>query len=128
MAEKKKCNSHLPKFAREFGLGLVAANDVHFLRRSDHRAHDVLLCINTATKIEDEQRMRYEPELYFKSPAEMGEIFRDFPEAITNTLEITDRCNLGIEFGESKHPEPPVPPGKRREGYLRELRAKRLHV
>src|SRR3984893_4349700 len=54
MAEQKQCNAHLPKFAREFGLGLVAANDVHFLRRSDHKAHDVLLCINTATKIEDE--------------------------------------------------------------------------
>src|SRR5207302_1200033 len=85
------------------GDGLVAANDVHFLRRSDHRAHDVLLCINTATKIEEEQRMRYEPELYFKSPAEMREIFRDFPEAITNTLEIADRCNLEIEFGKSKY-------------------------
>src|ERR1700720_681493 len=121
MAEQKQCNAHLPKFAREFGLGLVAANDVHFLRRSDHRAHDVLLCINTATKIEDEQRMRYEPELYFKSPAEMREIFRDFPEAITNTLEIADRCNLEIEFGKSKYPEYPVPPGKTREGYLREL-------
>src|SRR5207244_4443968 len=99
MAEQKQCNAHLPKFAREFGLGLVAANDVHFLRRSDHKAHDVLLCINTATKIEDEQRMRYEPELYFKSPAEMREIFRDFPEAITNTLEIAYRCNLEMELG-----------------------------
>jgi DNA polymerase-3 subunit alpha len=127
MAEQKKCNAHLPKFAREFGLGLVAANDVHFLRRSDHKAHDVLLCINTAAKIEDEQRMRYEPELYFKSPAEMREIFRDFPEAITNTLEIADRCNLEIEFGKSKYPEYPVPPGKTREGYLRELCYKGLH-
>jgi DNA polymerase-3 subunit alpha len=127
MAEQKQCNAHLPKFAREFGLGLVAANDVHFLRRSDHRAHDVLLCINTATKIEDEQRMRYEPELYFKSPAEMREIFRDFPEAITNTLEIADRCNLEIEFGKSKYPEYPVPAGKTREGYLRELCYKGLH-
>src|SRR6478735_1096699 len=127
MAEQKQCNAHLPKFAREFGLGLVAANDVHFLRRSDHRAHDVLLCINTATKIEDEQRMRYEPELYFKSPAEMREIFRDFPEAITNTLEIADRCNLEIEFGKSKYPEYPVPAGKTREGYLRELCYQGLH-
>src|SRR6266436_250739 len=127
MAEQKQCNAHLPKFAREFGLGLVAANDVHFLRRSDHRAHDVLLCINTATKIEDEQRMRYEPELYFKSPAEMCEIFRDFPDAITNTLEIADRCNLEIEFGKSKYPEYPVPAGKTREGYLRELCYKGLH-
>src|SRR4030095_37270 len=127
IADQKKCNVHLPKFAREFGLGLVAANDVHFLRRSDHKAHDVLLCINTAAKIEDEQRMRYEPELYFKSPAEMREIFRDFPDAITNTLEIADRCNLEIEFGKSKYPEYPVPPGKTREGYLRELCYKGLH-
>src|ERR1700720_726057 len=121
MAEQKQCNAHLPKFAREFGLGLVAANDVHFLRRSDHRAHDVLLCINTATKIEDEQRMRYEPELYFKSPAEMHEIFREFPEAIMNTLEIGERCHLDLEFGRSKYPEYPVPAGKTRGGYLREL-------
>src|SRR5216110_1842195 len=127
MAEQKRCNAHLPKFAREFGLGLVAANDVHFLRRSDHRAHDVLLCINTATKIEDEQRMRYEPELYFKSPAEMREVFRDFPAAIRNTLEIAERCNLEIEFGKSKYPEYPVPPGKTREGYLRELCYKGFH-
>src|SRR5213595_307274 len=127
MAEQKQCNVHLPKFAREFGLGLVAANDVHFLRRSDHKAHDVLLCINTAAKIEDQQRMRYEPELYFKSPAEMREIFRDFPEAITNTLEIADRCNVELEFGKSKYPEYPVPPGKTREAYLRELCYKGLH-
>jgi DNA polymerase-3 subunit alpha len=121
IAEQKKCNVYLPKFARQFGLGLVAANDVHFLRRSDHRAHDVLLCINTAAKIEDEQRMRYEPELYFKSPDEMRKIFRDFPEAITNTLEIANRCNLEIEFGKSKYPEYPVPEGKTRDGYLCEL-------
>jgi DNA polymerase III subunit alpha len=121
IADQKKCNMHLPKFARELGLGLVAANDVHFLRRSDHKAHDVLLCINTAAKIEDEQRMRYEPELYFKSPDEMREIFRGFPEAITNTLEIADRCNLEIEFGKSKYPEYPVPEGKTRDGYLCEL-------
>jgi DNA polymerase-3 subunit alpha len=121
IADQKKCNVHLPKFARELGLGLVAANDVHFLRRSDHKAHDVLLCINTAAKIEDEQRMRYEPELYFKSPDEMREIFRGFPEAITNTLEIADRCNLEIEFGKSKYPEYPVPEGKTRDGYLCEL-------
>src|SRR6476660_2621707 len=127
IADQKKCNVHLPKFAREFGLGLVAANDVHFLRRSDHKAHDVLLCINTAAKIEDEHRMRYEPELYFKSPAEMREIFRDFPDAITNTLEIADRCNLEIEFGQSKYPEYPVPAGKTREGYLRELCYQGLH-
>src|SRR6184192_4402628 len=127
MEAQRLCNRVLPQIARDIGLGLVAANDVHFLRRSDHKAHDVLLCINTAARIEDEQRMRYEPELYFKSPAEMREIFRDFPEAITNTLEIAERCNLEIEFGKSKYPEYPVPPGKTREGYLRELCYKGLH-
>src|SRR5437588_791872 len=127
IAEQKVCNTHLPKFAKEFGLGLVAANDVHFLRRSDHKAHDVLMCINTGAKVHDEDRMRYEPELYFKSPTEMREIFRDFPDAITNTLEIASRCHLELEFGRSKYPEYPAPPGKTREAYLRELCYKGLH-
>lgn len=127
IAEQKICNAHLPKFAREFGLGLVAANDVHFLRRSDHQAHDVLMCINTGAHIEDERRMRYEPELFFKSPAEMREIFRDYPEAISNTLAIAERCNLQLEFGQSKYPEYPAPEGKTRESYLRELCYKGLH-
>src|SRR5206468_1124362 len=61
------------------------------------------------------------PELYFKSPAEMREVFRDFPEAISNTLEIGERCRVDLEFGRSKYPEYPVPAGKTREGYLREL-------
>src|SRR5438477_8386267 len=127
IAEQKTCNTHLPKFAKEFGLGLVAANDVHFLRRSDHRAHDVLMCINTGAKVEDQDRMRYEPELYFKSPEEMREIFRDFPDAISNTVEIAARCNLELEFGRSKYPEYPAPEGKTREAYLRELCYKGLH-
>ena len=76
----------LPQIARDIGVGLVAANDVHFLRRSDHDAHDVMLCIGTGKMVQDENRMRYVPELYFKSPAEMREVFRDFPEAISNTL------------------------------------------
>src|SRR5437016_134626 len=127
IAEQKICNTHLPKFAKEFGLGLIAANDVHFLRRSDHRAHDVLMCINTGAKVQDQDRMRYEPELYFKSPEEMREIFRDFPDAIRNTVEIAARCNLELEFGRSKYPEYPAPEGKTRESYLRELCYKGLH-
>src|SRR6267378_3397546 len=119
--EQRKCNSVLPQIARDLGVGLVAANDVHFLRRSDHQAHDVMLCIGTGKMVQDENRMRYVPELYFKSPAEMRELFRDFPEAIANTLEIGERCRLNLEFGCSKYPEYPAPPGKTREEYLREL-------
>jgi DNA polymerase-3 subunit alpha len=121
MEEQRKCNGVLPQIARDLGVGLVAANDVHFLRRTDHEAHDVMLCIGTGKMVQDETRMRYVPELYFKSPNEMRMVFRDFPQAIQNTLEIGERCHLDLEFGRSKYPEYPVPAGKTREGYLREL-------
>ncbi len=121
MAEQKMCNAVLVQMARDLGVGLVAANDVHFLRRSDHEAHDVMLCIGTGKMVQDESRMRYLPELYFKSPDEMRELFRDSPEAITNTLAIGERCRLDLEFGSSKYPEYTAPAGKTREGYLREL-------
>ena len=121
MEEQRKCNGVLPHIARDLGVGLVAANDVHFLSRSDHEAHDVMLCIGTGKMVQDETRMRYVPELYFKSPDEMRTVFRDFPEAIQNTLEIGERCHLDLEFGRSKYPEYPVPAGKTRESYLREL-------
>jgi DNA polymerase-3 subunit alpha len=121
MEEQKTCNTELIKIAKDLSVGLVAANDVHFLRRSDHEAHDVMLCIGTGKMVQDESRMRYLPELYFKSPAEMRQMFRDFPEAIANTLHVGERCHLELEFGQSKYPEYPVPAGKTRKGYLREL-------
>ena len=121
MEEQKMCNSALVQIARDLGVGMVAANDVHFLRRSDHQAHDVMLCIGTGKMVQDETRLHYLPELYFKSPAEMRQVFHDFPGAIKNTLVIGERCALDLEFGRSKYPEYPVPAGKTREGYLREL-------
>jgi DNA polymerase III subunit alpha len=121
MGEQKTCNTELVLMARDLGVGLIAANDVHFLRRSDHEAHDVMLCIGTGKMVQDEMRMRYLPELYFKSPAEMRQVFRDFPEAISNTLHVGERCQLDLEFGRSKYPEYPAPAGKSREDYLREL-------
>src|SRR5580704_9269074 len=127
MEEQRKCMTALPQIARDLGIGLVAANDVHFLRRTDHEAHDVMLCIGTGKMVQDEKRMHYVPELYFKSPEEMRELFRDFPEAISNTLEIGERCHLDLEFGRSMYPEYSVPEGKTREGYLRELCEKGLH-
>jgi DNA polymerase III subunit alpha len=126
MAEQQTCNRILPKIAKDLGVGLVGANDVHFLRRSDHDAHDVMLCIGTGKMVSDENRMRYKSELYFKSPEEMREVFKDFPEAIANTLDIAERCNLEIELGKSKYPEYPVPNGVSREAYLRDLCQKGL--
>ena len=121
MEEQKMCDTALVQIARDLGVGMVAANDVHFLRRSDHQAHDVMLCIGTGKMVQDETRLHYLPELYFKSPAEMRQVFHDFPGAIKNTLVIGERCGLDLEFGRSKYPQYPVPAGKTREGYLREL-------
>jgi DNA polymerase-3 subunit alpha len=118
---QRKCNAVLPTIAREFGLGLVAANDVHFLERRHHEAHDVMICIGTGKMVQDEKRMRYTPELYFKSAAEMRALFPDHPKAISNTIAIAERCDLKLEFGTSKFPEYEPPPGKTREQYLREL-------
>ncbi|MDQ6860703.1 MAG: DNA polymerase III subunit alpha, partial [Verrucomicrobiota bacterium] len=122
-----KCNAVLPGIAKEFGFGLVAANDVHFLERGHHEAHDVMICIGTGKIVTDERRMRYTPELYFKTADEMRALFPEYPAAITNTLDIAERCNVELEFGKSKYPEYPVPAGKSREAYLRELCYKGLH-
>jgi DNA polymerase III subunit alpha len=124
---QQKCNAMLPQLAREFGLELVAANDVHFLERSHHETHDVMVCIGTGKMVHDERRMRYTPELYFKSPDEMRALFPNHPEAISNSLAIAERVNLKLEFGVSKFPEYPMPEGKTREAYLRELCYKGLH-
>ncbi len=120
LEQQRKVNQHLPKLAKELGLGLVAANDVHFLNREDHEAHDVMICIGTGANVADERRMKYIPEVYFKSPAEMRELFRDYPEACDNTLLIADRCGFELDTS-PKYPnyEPPV--GKTQNEYIREI-------
>ena len=108
-----KCNAMLPH--REgLGLGLVAANDVHFLERSDHEAHDVMICIGTGKMVQDESRMRYVPEFYFKSPDEMRQLFRDYPEAITTRWKSRNAAISSWSSASSKYPEYPVPAGKTR--------------
>lgn len=121
MEAQTKCNCGLCRFAKEFSLPLVAANDVHFLQRDHHEAHDVMLCIGTGAMVHDEKRMRYAPELYFKSPDEMAALFAEVPEALSNTLRIAEKCNLTLEFGKPKYPQYQPPEGQTREEYLREL-------
>ncbi len=116
-----RCNTALVGLAKEFGLGLIAANNVHFLERCNHEAHDVMICIGTGANVADERRMHYVPELYFKSPAEMNQLFKDYPEAIQNTLRIAERCDLKLEFNVPKYPAYPPPEGRTREEFLREL-------
>jgi len=118
---QRKSRPELIKIAKDLNLDLVAANDVHFLERSHHESHDVMLCIGTGSMVLDEKRMRYVPELYFKSGEEMAQLFPDHPDALDNTLRIAERCNLKMEFGVPKYPAFAPPPGRTREEYLREL-------
>ena len=121
MDAQREVNPHLVRWAGDLGLGLVAANDVHFLERAHHEAHDVMVCIGTGANVTDERRLRYLPELYLKTPQEMAEIFRDHPEALSNTARIAERCEVSMEFGKSRFPVFHPPEGRTREGYLREL-------
>lgn len=118
---QRRCNPDLVRIARELDLGLVAANDVHFLERSHHEAHDVMICIGTGSMVLDEKRMRYVPELYFKSAEEMRALFSELPEACDNTLAIAGRCHFEMEFGKPKYPAYEPPAGMTRENYLRDL-------
>ena len=114
----------LISIAKQLDLPVVAANDVHFLNRSDHEAHDVMICIGTGSMVIDEDRMRYTPEVHFKTPAEMREIFKDIPEACDNTLRIAERCNVEIKLdatSSEKYPQFPTPDGSPREDYLMKI-------
>ncbi|MGA2864373.1 MAG: DNA polymerase III subunit alpha [Verrucomicrobiota bacterium] len=127
LPEQAKVNRHLIGLAAEFGLKLVATNDVHYLERSHSRAHDCLICLGTQTVLSDTNRLRYAPEqFYLRSAEEMKERFAETPEAVQHTLEVAEKCNLEIEFGKLHYPvfHPPEP--FTREGYLRQLVAEGL--
>jgi DNA polymerase-3 subunit alpha len=114
----------LIKLASERGLKLVAANDVHFLNREDHEAHDVMICIGTGKLLFDSERMRYSPEVYFKSAEEMRELFADYPEACDATLEIAERCNVELHLdatSSEKYPQFDSPDGSPREEYFKKV-------
>jgi len=110
LEDQRLVNRELVRLAREMELPLIATNDCHYLTRSDAEAHDVLLCIQTGKTINDPGRMRLSSQhFYVKSAEEMITAFREVPEAIRNTLEIAERCNLELTFGEFQFPEYEVP-------------------
>ncbi|MDX1950935.1 MAG: DNA polymerase III subunit alpha [Verrucomicrobiota bacterium] len=127
IAEQAKVNRHLIPWAREFGLKLVATNDVHYVERQHSHAHDCLICIGTQTQLSDPKRMRYVPEqFYLRSAEEMKSLFAEIPEAIQNTLEVAEKCNVEVEFGKLHYPVFSPPETFTREGYLRLLLAEGL--
>ena len=118
---QRVCNRALLGLSKDLAIPVVAANDVHFLERSHHEAHDVMICIGTAAMMADEKRMRYPTDVYYKSAEDMGAAFAEVPEALSNTLRVAEKCDLKLEFGVSKYPIYDAPAGTTRERYLREL-------
>src|SRR4051812_31237910 len=117
--EQRTVNSGLPAIARDLQLPLICTNDVHYLRESDAHPHDILLCIGTAKAFSDPKRLRYDAKQFFlKTAEEMAETFKEYPEALANTMRIAERCNVKLEEGQNYLPNFDVPPGFTLDGYF----------
>ncbi|MEW6547763.1 MAG: DNA polymerase III subunit alpha [Bacillota bacterium] len=124
---QRQVNRELVRLAREMGVGLVATNDVHYLEQADARMHDVLLCIQTQSTVDDPGRLRFgSDQFYLRSPQEMGHLFRELPEALGATVEIAENCQVELRFGQLHLPQFPVPEGETEASYLRHLCYQRL--
>ncbi|PKL47115.1 MAG: DNA polymerase III subunit alpha [Candidatus Riflebacteria bacterium HGW-Riflebacteria-2] len=122
IADQQKILDALVEVARDCDAPIVASNDSHYVKPEDWEAQDALLCLNTNAKIDDPKRYRFEThEFYLKSPQEMSDIFAKYPDAISNTLRIAERCNVQLSLGKSILPNFPIPDGKTSESYLTEL-------
>jgi DNA polymerase-3 subunit alpha len=120
--EQRTVNAALLQISKELNVPLVATNDIHYTYAEDAEAHDILLCIQTAKIVTDENRMRYEGgQYYVKSEQEMRKLFPYAKEAIDNTEKIAQRCNVEIEFGVTKLPKFEVPEGYDSWSYLNKL-------
>ena len=121
LPEQDIVNKELIKISGELGLPLIATNDCHYLDRKDAYAHEVLLCIQTGKTMEDPDRMRFQnDEFFFKTPAEMRELFADVPEALENSLRIAERCELEIPLGSYHFPQYEKPADKTLDLILQE--------
>ena len=110
------------RLAQECGIGVVATNDCHYLRRENAQTQAVLMCIQTNTKITDGRPIGFETdEFYYKTTDEMRMLFAKYEGALENTVKIAERCNFEFHFDAPKLPSFPTPDGKEASAYLREL-------
>ena len=120
LPEQQRLNQELLRLAPQVGLPLVATNDLHYVRREQSEAHDVLLCVGTGSNLDTPGRMRFESsEFYLKSAAEMASLFPEMPEAISNTRAIAEMVDLELPLGHTLLPDFPVPDGHTVETWLR---------
>ncbi|MFH1582528.1 MAG: DNA polymerase III subunit alpha [bacterium] len=120
--EQKKANEGMQIISKKHGIPLVATNDIHYLKKEDAQAQDILMLINTGSDPNDPERLSLTTDDFsMKSPEDMIELFKEFPEAIENTQKIVDMCDLQIELGVTKLPLFKTPDGQTPEKYLEEL-------
>jgi DNA polymerase-3 subunit alpha len=120
--EQTTANNGLIEIGGKLGLPLVATNDCHYLTREDAYAHEVLLCIQTGKTMDDEKRMRFANDgFYVRTPEEMRELFSHVPEALDNTVEIAQRCNLDFDFSTYHFPQYEKPKDKTLDEVLEEM-------
>ena len=115
-------NAGLMDLHRETGTPLVATNDSHYTNPGEHDLHDILLCIQTNTNIEDDRRLRFDDTTYYlRSPQEMADLFSDMPDAVVNTQKIADTCDLKIDFSQLHLPHFEIESGMTADEYLRKI-------
>ena len=125
---QKEINKKVIALSRKLGIPLVATNDVHYVNADDAEAQDALLAVQTQKLISDENRMTMldSPDFYLRSQEEMTDIFKDYPDAISNTQEIAAKCNLEISIGHWILPHYPLPSEETAEEHLRKMTYERL--
>ena len=120
--EQATANKKMVELSKKTGIPLVCTNDIHYLKKEDAEAQDVLMLINTGSDINDAERLSMKQDDFsMKSPAQMEEEFKEYPEALANTQRVSDMCNLTIELGKIKLPVFPLPEGKTDTQFLEEL-------
>jgi DNA polymerase-3 subunit alpha len=120
--ELERVNRQLLELGPRYQANFIATNDVHYIKQEDSRLQDILLAIQTGTVLSDPKRMRYEsPTFYLRTPQEMADIFKEVPQAISNTLSIAERCNVNLSVKDYRLPQFAVPEGYTAESYLRSL-------
>lgn len=122
LAGQKAVNPRLIEMSKELGIKLAATNDAHYLKKEDAFAQDVLLCVGTGSFLDQQDRLKFETqEFYVKSQDEMESLFLDVPEAVSNTLEVDEKCNFILETGKLHLPNFSVPPNETPETFLEKL-------
>ncbi len=121
MESQRLVNTRLKELAKQYDLKLVVTCDSHYPRSEDRDAHDILLCIQTQTTVSDENRMKYTGDFSIRNVEDLKVAFADCPEAISNTVEIAERCDVHFDFGVNLIPTFPTPQNEPADVYLRQL-------